>query len=663
MKLFTSKMRMLTAVVLEGDADKVTRELLRQGVLDFVHISSLEEVDPVVVRPHDGEGMRGRLLELRKRVEGFFQQGDLTPPLVEKLDVASLKPVAPESYESDLSRLSGKFHDFREKQRVLNQEILKLQELERYLTAPAKGGSGGDYLAIHTGEVRRGSLEEMERKMEGMPCFVMKSDSGPAVLMTLKRDRTAVAELLEKFQWTETHASLKGNGEEALLKSLAARIAAFEEQQRRARLTLKDEVLAQRERLDEMWANIRMHELYSTIQDFFSHTTRTTLFSGWIPAEAAKTLEGGIQKVTGGQCVIEWSEAEEYPRDKVPVRVENPKGLAPFQMLVENYSTPEYGSVDPTPFVAVAYLAMFGLMFGDAGQGLVIAGIGILGSLLAKGVSAGVKKLFQLFIYCGAASVVTGVLFGSYFGYQLFPPLWFDYHGVVLGHHGGGMIQDVYDILRITILFGITIIGLGLLLNWVNLIRKRRWFTLLLDKAGLLGGWFYGCGVYTAFFFVANDYKALPEGNFLTLAFGIPVLLLLFKAPIHHYLHREEAHGFSLFTLIDFFMEWIVELLEIFSGYLANTLSFMRVAGLGIAHVSLMVAFDSIARMTGDGDITAAGIVILVLGNLLVIALEGLSAGIQALRLNYYEFFSKYFTGSGVAYNPISLRRSASSTQ
>jgi V/A-type H+-transporting ATPase subunit I len=98
-------------------------------------------------------------------------------------------------------------------------------------------------------------------------------------------------------------------------------------------------------------------------------------------------------------------------------------------------------------------------------------------------------------------------------------------------------------------------------------------------------------------------------------------------------------------------MHWIVELLEIFSGYLSNTLSFMRVAGLGIAHVCLMISAFAMAEMTSG--ITA--ILVLVLGNILVIALEGLSAGIQALRLSYYEFFTKFFHGTGKLYTPISL--------
>lgn len=108
--------------------------------------------------------------------------------------------------------------------------------------------------------------------------------------------------------------------------------------------------------------------------------------------------------------------------------------------------------------------------------------------------------------------------------------------------------------------------------------------------------------------------------------------------------------------IMDFFMDWIVEVLEVYSGYLANTLSFMRVAGLGIAHVSLMTAFFQIARMiTPEGPYSVAAIAVLVAGNALVIALEGLSAGIQSLRLNYYEFFSKYFNGSGRAYRPVSF--------
>jgi V/A-type H+-transporting ATPase subunit I len=112
--------------------------------------------------------------------------------------------------------------------------------------------------------------------------------------------------------------------------------------------------------------------------------------------------------------------------------------------------------------------------------------------------------------------------------------------------------------------------------------------------------------------------------------------------------------------ILNFGMEWIVELLELFSGYLSNTLSFMRVAGLGIAHVSLMVSFFTMAEMVQGNNPSiltiSLSVIILIAGNIMVIALEGLSAGIQALRLNYYEFFTKFFHGTGTLYKPITLK-------
>ena len=224
-----------------------------------------------------------------------------------------------------------------------------------------------------------------------------------------------------------------------------------------------------------------------------------------------------------------------------------------------------------------------------------------------------------------------------------------------------GLITDIGGILLITIYFGIIVIGLGLVLNWINCISKGNWFKLIMDKGGLLGGWMYFAGTYAAFYFAQHNYKELPESNLLFFLVGLPAVLFMFKPPLEFYLHNKmhpnNKEKFTVFSIMNFAMEWLVEMLEVFSGYLANTLSFMRVAGLGIAHVSLMIAFDQIAKMvTPDGGFNIWSILVLFAGNVLVIGLEGLSAGIQSLRLNYYEFFSKYFSGNGKAYAPISLK-------
>ena len=133
----------------------------------------------------------------------------------------------------------------------------------------------------------------------------------------------------------------------------------------------------------------------------------------------------------------------------------------------------------------------------------------------------------------------------------------------------------------------------------------------------------------------------------------VAAVALFFRFPLEA--ARARGAGLRPVSPAMWVMGWVIELLEIFSGYLANTLSFMRVAGLGIAHVMLMVAFFQIARMISPSGASIGSIVVLVAGNALVIALEGLSAGIQSLRLNYYEFFSRYFVPTGSEYRPISL--------
>ena len=138
----------------------------------------------------------------------------------------------------------------------------------------------------------------------------------------------------------------------------------------------------------------------------------------------------------------------------------------------------------------------------------------------------------------------------------------------------------------------------------------------------------------------------------MSVIYKICLVLLIVKGPVYacHRAklsgHREKVSAVITDTVMDFF----VQVLEIFSSFLSNTLSFMRVAGLGIAHVSLMTAFEDMAAMTGN---IIAYVLIMILGNVLVIAIEGLSAGIQSLRLNYYEFFTKYFNGHGIAYEPV----------
>jgi len=670
----TAKMKQLIAVVLARDADKVTKELLRQGVLHFIKVRELGgvwESGLEAAKPPFSEDTVGAL---RKRIESFLSLAGRTPREEGKnLDIGRLVPVNPDEADKMLDKLGAELQEIREKQRYLQQEILRLEDMKRQLNMFGEVDSNlitrskYSFLNIQTGRVPQSRVETLTMGLKEIPSVLLPFNRVDGqinmLLITMKRDNSRVNSVLEKVEWEDVELSseMKGSKPE-IIKNIDKKLGSMQEEQKKLETRSKDVVANNLEMLEVMWANLRMNELYCRIQSYFSQTAKTKVFSGWLPESHRRDLEKSLREATGGKCHIEWHDAESLDREKgikPPVQFKNPRFLEPFQMLVQNYSVPEYGTVDPTPFVAFAFLIMFGLMFGDVGQGAVLFLGGLLGSHLLKGKKEGLAKLLKLITWCGASSMIMGVLFGSYFGMGLFKALWFDYHGIITGHSSGsGYVRSVYDILMITIYFGIAVIAVGLLLNWINLIRKGEWIKLFLDKGGVAGGWMYGAGVYTAFYFVQHDYRALPSSVILALFFGPPALAFLAKAPLEAFSSRErrEGKGFTIYMFMDFIMEWMVELLEVSSGYLANTLSFMRVAGLGIAHVSLMSAFFTIADMVSRDGLNFWSMLVLVSGNLLVIALEGLSAGIQSLRLNYYEFFSKYFTGGGEVYSPVSLR-------
>ncbi len=671
--MFTTKMKYVTAVVLDKDVEAVTRELLSDGVLHFVNITEVSsglKNKVSSVTPHIS---LTRIAELKKRIESFLNMIGILPEKEKALDISQLSTVDLEQSEKEIDKLSGAVQGIRNRQKSVQQEILKLEDIKRQIElfgdirSSLKARSHFSFLNVQTGIIPETRLEDFNTEFKALPSVVLnfhtEHGQSSVLLITMKRDDGRVNTLLAKYGWVDAEIDQEMDGmKENVVSDLDSKLKNYSKEQQ----DLHDEsfklIKEKSNILQSLWANLRMNELYYKIQSYFSKTSRTVIFSGWLPAGKVAALEKGIEKATQGICYMEWSnpeklEKEEKIKVKVPVQLKNPKFLAPFQMLVKNYAIPEYGTIDPTPFVAVAYLIMFGLMFGDAGHGLVLFCIGLLGMIFFKNISRNTYNLLKLISYCGVSAIGAGVLFGSYFGMEWLPPLWFNYHAVVLGHvPDNNMIHDIYGILLITLYFGIGVIFVGLILNWVNLVRQKKWLRLFLDKTGLLGGWVYGGGIYIGYYFMTQNGK-LPDDTILLLLAFIPMLLFLLKPVLSFFIKKSETHHsqFTVFTLIDFFMEWIVGLLEVFGGYLANTLSFMRVAGLGIAHASLMVAFFQIAEMTKSPIFS---LVVLIFGNILVIALEGLSAGIQSLRLNYYEFFSKYFSGTGEAYTPVSLSTS-----
>jgi V/A-type H+-transporting ATPase subunit I len=294
--------------------------------------------------------------------------------------------------------------------------------------------------------------------------------------------------------------------------------------------------------------------------------------------------------------------------------------------------------VDPTIFVGITFLLMFGMMFGDVGHGLVLLAGGV--ALAAKSRRFG--DAGKLVAYCGIASVLFGILYGSLFGLEgVLPPVWVT------------PLEGVTDLFKAAIGFGVVVVSLGIVLNIVNGVKTHSFPEGFFDQSGPLVGIAYWAGVGIAIKFMTSSDRASYPMIFLGF-FLIPLVLLFMKGPILRLLGRsKEVFPEGVTTYV---MSGIIEIMEILIGYLANTMSFIRVAAFGLAHAGLFVAVFSLAEVvaTKPGGMVLSWLV-LIGGNALIILLEGLVVTIQALRLEYYEFFGKFFKGDGVKYDPVAL--------
>jgi len=674
--MFTKPMVHMIAVVLDSDMEKVSKELLKQGVLHFVNINEVKRKwssETIDVSPPVSQG---RATEARKRIEGILRQVGIFPQIPPDIDIASYKTTDIEKIEKRLTEFEEKISEIREKQRLIQQEIMRLEDIKNQVAAygldkgDVKIAHAYSFISIRMGSIKKENVEKLSARLKEYPATILTRSETDGllnlVIVYMKRNENEIDKILGALGWKDIEIGGKpGSLGVDLSEDIDNKLTKLYEQQ--AALSGEAESIIKKDsrQLTEMWVELRVTELLAKVQSYFKKTKRTVIFSGWVPADRRESLTVGIKSVVSGRCYIEWYLPKEVTGEAegttVPVELSNPKIFAPFQMLVTNYGIPEYGTIDPTPVVVVIYLVMFGLMFPDAGQGAVITILGIVGNLMFRGKKEGWRNLARLITWCVLSSIIGGLLVGAYFGMSWFKPLWFDFHGILSGHPDSqSAVSDIFDVLKLAIYFGIFVIELGLVFNWINLIVKRRWITLIFDKAGLTGGWIYNGGVYVAFYMVRHGYSKLPGMSDLFWLIGLPAVMLAFKEPLGRITeNRDETKSpIKISGLMKYLMEWMVEILEVFSGYLSNTLSFLRVAGFGIAHVTLMIAFFELAGMASGGKgppYSPAGIVVLVAGNILVIVLEGLSAGVQSLRLNYYEFFTKFFRGAGHLYSPVSL--------
>ena len=401
--------------------------------------------------------------------------------------------------------------------------------------------------------------------------------------------------------------------------------------------------------LEEMNQKIHLSNIILDAAKKFDKVGDHYHIAGWVPREIIPQLEKEVQKACSSKRAKIAASSDEDEKDKrksfikIPTCLRNPFFIKPFERLVFGYDIPDYHEVEPTLFFALGFLFMFGVMFGDVGHGLVLF---LLGLYLSKKVKkASILQTGLIAMECGVMSIIFGFLYGSVFGFEhILPALWFH------------PMENIYYFMKVTIGFGIGIISLGLLLNIINSINNRDFLKGIFGEMGVMGLLFYwGCVGLLVIYMVKGEF--LSDNAYLIWLLFLPLIMIFFKEPIYNLYYRlilKKKVKIMPSHVGMYFLESFIEIGDAIIGFLSNTVSFIRVSAFALAHAGLFLAVFALAQTMQH---LKGGIfwywVIIVLGNIGIIVIEGLVVSIQTIRLEYYEFFSKFFKGGGELYQPL----------
>jgi V/A-type H+-transporting ATPase subunit I len=567
-------------------------------------------------------------LQAQSRLEKLLEHAHAPMPPVQEDAVAPTLPVLQAVNEElktlwqDFSGVADRAEQIREEQRrlgVMRESFARLQGLHVDLSRLFHPDS---LLDVRIGVIPAGNLQRLRESLglAGFVLAVFDQHEGQSFAVAAGPQGGNIGGLLSQAGWRDMviPAELRTQPEAARHylqeqgEHLQAALAANQHM-------LADLLQRQGERVREARVQVALaRPLAEAAQIGVRGRGQLTVFSGWVPRAGLGALLETLEERFHGRYLSDIRYPDRTQAAKVPTLVSYPAWLRPFAPLVRSYGLPRYGEFDPTLPFALGYLLLFGAMFGDVGHGAVLA-------LLSLALGRRLRQFRWVGLAAGLASMLFGSLYGSVFGYEdLLPGLWLS------------PMRDPVHLLTVAVALGAGFIVLTLLANIYNRLVQGHLAAALGASNGLAGLVFY--------------LGALAGGasmaGWADCGLAASLLAVAGLAGVAVYTGMETRAPWSERLLVT-----AIETLETGIKLFANTLSFMRVAAFSINHVALAMAVFALAGGLGS---VGHGIALL-LGNGIIIVLEGGIVAIQAMRLMYYEGFSRFFSGDGMEFVPLRL--------
>ncbi|MDY2842989.1 MAG: V-type ATPase 116kDa subunit family protein [Treponema sp.] len=654
----TTPMRLVELMILKQDISSVLEFLGKKGNFQFQDKknSGISSSDG---KKSDLKNPDAEILESLKSARNFLGIKDIDSSYLEKFS----RPT--DEDRNSASKFIGDVNDF------MKRENAAAQEKERVQSAYDEAKSFANlkvnfseldhlsFLSLRVGKIDQKNFDELKFAVGERAVVIPLGDNKSKILAaSSKKARFSLDSELKNFGFVPLEIPEQFKGvPDGVLEGLKKQIDETEKLYKSLEEEKRNMALTHTEILQSLLAKFSIGAKITDVQNSLESTSLVYRITGWIPESYSHDMMKELDKLTEGRTAIKIYQPREVPAvingtEQVPVRLKHGKLIGAFERMIFSYGSPVYGAIDPTPFVALFFTVLFGIMFGDAGQGLVFLLLGILMAVKVVKVG-GWNKFAPIFIAIGCSSMIMGLLNGEFFGNETLLAPFGRFVTGIFGEPRDRILHLMPDggmasVVRMFVFFGFTV-GVGFVINSIGLIINIADNFLLgkpgkaiFGKNGISGSVFFWYVVVMAIRIAAFGHKisALDWS-----VIGITLFLTGFCGPLNKLISGERpVLENGLFAAI---IESVVEVLETLISYLSNSISFVRVGAFGLAHAVLGFIILTLSKMAGP-----AYLAVMVAGNAIVIVLEGMIVAIQVIRLQYYEFFSKFFNETGREFAP-----------
>jgi V/A-type H+-transporting ATPase subunit I len=364
----------------------------------------------------------------------------------------------------------------------------------------------------------------------------------------------------------------------------------------------------------------------------FATTKNAFIVEGWVPTKDLEPVQRDMDRATNGHVIVAVDTSEAEDVEKVPVALKNPLPSRPLEVLIKAFSIPKYDEIDPTTLMTFMYPFLFGIMLGDIGYGAVVIALGLLVSRRVK--SKGIRDLAVIGIYAGVLSIIFGFIFNEFFGVEVFGNrglLTFIQYPVI------PRLDNVLILLIATLVIGLLMLSLGFVLGFVNEYRQHGLKHAVFAKVSWL------CMLWGGVLVITLILPPLTSRTGIQLSVGLVGGLAV------------AVIGFVLLIM----GEGVIGIAEL-PSLLSNVLSYSRLLSIGISSAGIALAVNKLSYalfLSKGGVFIIFGVLMLLVGHAVNTVLGILDSGLQALRLHYVEFFTKFYRGGGIKYKPFGFER------